>query len=198
MKTQPDPEKSSPKFLFIVLVLIVLAVLVVLGIYGGYAKKEKTITALQLQKAVDVQELSTAEFTYNGVAVYEKNKKEIYIKYASRVKAGIDLKDVVFTVQPAEKKIEITLPKIKINDVIIDTSFIDYIPSNPDLELKEVIRVCKDDVRTRAIADGMFLETASNNLKAMMSAVIRPLIADRQYEIVFDEANMQPVQEVSE
>lgn len=181
------------------LLMIAFALATMLVLCSGCSEKEKNVlTSAQLQNAINVQELSTAEFTYNGVAVYVKNGKEIYIKYASRVKAGIDLKDVAFTVLPEEKKIEITLPEIKINDVIIDTSFIDYIPSNPDLELKEVIKVCKDDVRTRAIADDMFLETASNNLKAMMSAVIRPLIADRQYEIVFDEVNMQPVQEVSE
>ena len=179
------------------LLMIAFALATMLVLFSGCSQKN-VLTSAQLQNAINVQELSTAEFTYNGVAVYVKNGKEIYIKYASRVKAGIDLKDVAFTVLPEEKKIEITLPEIKINDVIIDTSFIDYIPSNPDLELKEVIKVCKDDVRTRAIADDMFLETASNNLKAMMSAVIRPLIADRQYEIVFDEVNMQPVQEVSE
>ena len=66
----------------------------------------------------------------------------------------------------------------------LDTSFIDYIPSNPNLEIQEVLRVCKADVKDMAMSEDAFLDTASNNLKSTITALIQPLIADDDYEIV--------------
>ena len=53
-------------------VIIVVIVLVVGSIFGptviNKIGKDNVITSAQLEKAIDISQLSTAEFVYNGVA----------------------------------------------------------------------------------------------------------------------------------
>ena len=63
--------------------------------------KESVITSSQLEKAVDISELSTAEFIYNGIADKYSDgnleETECHIAYASTVKVGIALDQITFT-----------------------------------------------------------------------------------------------------
>lgn len=178
----------------LLLAVVLTTVLLVCAGCGG----KKTITTSQFQKAINVQDLSVAEFTYNGVAEYQHNGKMIYIKYGSKVKAGIDFHDVEFNVIPKDKVIEITLPEIRITDVSIDASKIDYIPASPDIQMQEVLRACKNDVLHHASVETTFFQTASNNLKSTITALIRPLISQDDYTIHFYGTKVQRTTEVIE
>ena len=67
----------------IVAILIIAVAVVGISVVGPTAMnkigKENIITSSQLEKAIDISELSTAEFVYNGVA--EKYKElPVYFK----------------------------------------------------------------------------------------------------------------------
>ena len=81
--------------------------------------EEKIVTSSTLMKAIDISELSTAQFTYNGIAEAfadeEKEEHLCYIRYNAKIKAGIDMKKVKFEIDEENKTVRPILPKIKIN-----------------------------------------------------------------------------------
>lgn len=93
-------------------VIIVVIVLVVGSIFGptviNKIGKDNVITSAQLEKAVDISQLSTAEFVYNGVAEkYDDDKPEeveCYIAYNANVKVGIQMEDVKFDIDEDKKQ----------------------------------------------------------------------------------------------
>ena len=86
--------------------------------------KESVITSSQLEKAVDISELSTAEFIYNGIADKYSDgnleETECHIAYASTVKVGIALDQITFTIDEEKKTVTPVLPEITVNTVTVD------------------------------------------------------------------------------
>ena len=86
--------------------------------------EKSIITTSTLKRAVNVSELSTAQFTYNGIAeVYEDERKEsveCYIRYNAKVKAGIDMSDIDFDVDHDTKTVTVILPEIEITANPVD------------------------------------------------------------------------------
>lgn len=90
---------------------LVLAVLVVGSLFGPNVMnkigKENVITSSQLEKAIDISQLSTAEFVYNGIAEkYDDDKPEkveCYIAYHADVKVGIQMEDAVREANDSKK-----------------------------------------------------------------------------------------------
>lgn len=70
--------------------------------------KESVITSSQLEKAVDISELSTAEFIYNGIADKYSDgnleETECHIAYASTVKVGIALDQITLPLMRKRKR----------------------------------------------------------------------------------------------
>lgn len=90
------------------LTFVLFAVCIFIGIgYFSKISRTKTITSAQLEDSIDIGTLSVAEFTYNGIAEKhnEKNhdKTDCYILYNSKVKTGIDVKDIKFDIDEKEK-----------------------------------------------------------------------------------------------
>lgn len=110
-----------------ILLLVVIAVITI-GLFGpGAIKKisgDNVITSSQLEKAIDISQLSTAEFVYNGVAEKFKENKpeeiECYIAYNANVKVGIQMEDVRFDIDTEAKTVTPILPTIEINSVTLD------------------------------------------------------------------------------
>ena len=92
-----------------VLVLGIVAVAAGLFVPNAVQKitKKSVITSSQLEKAVDISELSTAEFIYNGIADKYSDgnleETECHIAYASTVKVGIALDQITFTIDEEKK-----------------------------------------------------------------------------------------------
>lgn len=175
------------------LVLLVLIVAIAAGaglVLPGVmnkAGKETTITSSQLEDAINISQLSTAEFVYNGVA--EKYKKEnpdeveCYIAYDANVKVGINMEEVTFKIDEEKKTVTPVLPKIEINIATLDENSISYIPKNPDLSLKEVITLCKEDAMNEANHSEKLYEIAQENLKSVIEALLAPILEHEGYSI---------------
>ena len=139
-----------------VLVLGIVAVAAGLFVPNAVQKitKESVITSSQLEKAVDISELSTAEFIYNGIADKYSDgnleETECHIAYASTVKVGIALDQITFTIDEEKKTVTPVLPEITVNTVTVDPDSLSFIPQNPDVELKDIMTVCKEDALKEA------------------------------------------------
>lgn len=150
------------------------------------------ITKSNLMEAIDVSELATSEFIYNGIAeVYNDKKAEkvdYYIRYDARVRAGIDIKNVDFNIMKEENIIEVTLPEVEIfTPPSIDPDSLSYIPSEKEYDLKEVLETCEADVLREAEAATELKTSATENLMAIIEALLKPIIEPEGYEIRWSE-----------
>lgn len=170
---------------------LVLAVLVVGSLFGPNVMnkigKENVITSSQLEKAIDISQLSTAEFVYNGIAEkYDDDKPEkveCYIAYHADVKVGIQMEDVEFEIDEENKTVTPILPEISVNIAALDENEISYIPKNPDIPLKEIIVLCKEDAVREANDSKKLYQTAEENLKAVIEALVSPILEHAGYTI---------------
>ena len=169
---------------------LVLAVLVVGSLFGPNVMnkigKENVITSSQLEKAIDISQLSTAEFVYNGIAEKyddKPEKVECYIAYHADVKVGIQMEDVEFEIDEENKTVTPILPEISVNIAALDENEISYIPKNPDIPLKEIIVLCKEDAVREANDSKKLYQTAEENLKAVIEALVSPILEHAGYTI---------------
>ena len=142
-----------------------------------------------MEKAIDISELSTAEFVYNGVAEKYKEDKpeevECHIAYNANVKVGIQMEDVKFEIDEEKKTVTPILPDITVNIATIDEEEISYMPKNPDISLKEAITLCKEDAMKEANNSDKLYQTAEENLRAVIEALLSPVLDAAGYSIIW-------------
>ena len=152
--------------------------------------KESVITSSQLEKAVDISELSTAEFIYNGIADKYSDgnleETECHIAYASTVKVGIELDKITFTIDEKKKTVTPVLPEITVNTVTVDPDSLSFIPQNPDVELKDIMTVCKEDALKEASESKELYQTAEENLQSAIEALLSPILKNAGYTMQWD------------
>lgn len=176
-----------------VTMVIIVLVVVVVSLFGptviNKIGKDNVITSSKLEKAIDISELSTAEFVYNGVAEKYKDDKteeaECYVAYNANVKVGIQMEDVKFEIDEEKKTVTPVLPEITVNIATIDEEEISYMPKNPDISLKEVITLCKEDAMNEANNSDKLNQTAEDNLRAVIEALLSPVLDAAGYSIVW-------------
>ena len=175
-----EPEKK--RFPIIAAGAAVLAACLVLPAVISRIEKEDVITSAQLEKAIDISQLSTAEFVYNGIA--EKYNEEhpervdCYIAYNASVKVGIQMEDVTFEIQEEEKTVTPVLPDITVQIATLDEK-------NPDVPLKDMMILCKEDAIREAEESEKLYETAEENLKMVMEALLSPVLENAGYSLVW-------------
>lgn len=147
------------------------------------------LSATELEKVVSINKLATAEYVYNGIAEIENENGDVTqrIYYASTVKAGVDLTDIDFDVNNETMTVTPTIPEIEVYDPSIDTSSFDYIPRNPNLELGEIIGICKADALAEIDSQGEIYRTAEINLRKTVEALTLPLLESKGYDLVWQE-----------
>lgn len=168
---------------------IVVGVVAGLFVPGAISKirKEDVITSSQLEKVININELSTAEFIYNGIAdkYDEKNpdKIECHIAYEAIIKSGIDMDKVKFSIDKENKTVTPKLPEITINTATVNTDTLSYMPENPKIEIKDIITLCKNDALNEAgEAPGLY-QTAEENLKSAIEALLSPILKSAEYTL---------------
>jgi hypothetical protein len=170
-------------------VLALLAVIILGAIFipEMIKKSQKEVninTVSTLHKIIDVNELSTSECVYNGVVkVTDENNPEkidYYISYEAKVKAGIDIDKVDITMDSENKVITITLPEIKINDIVVDETTFDYIfNNNRKDELGQTavsLKLCKEDVVNEIENIDVVYELARQNAVNIVKGLVSPFV----------------------
>lgn len=177
----------------ILIIIVVVLVFLVPQFLGGTGKR-KQVTSAQLEKVVNIDQLSTADFIYNGIAEKYKEDKDgnitedvfCRIAYEATVSVGISTNDIQFEIDLENKIITPILPDITVNSVSVDTSKISYIPQNPQLELQEVIRLCKEDVKNEAQQNEKLYQTAEENLRNTVEALLIPILTESGYSLKWE------------
>lgn len=180
---------------------ILLAIILILSSYvlksiKETEKQEATIISEStLMEAVDISELSTAKYVYKGIATNYKDKKKTkvrcYIYYEAEVKAGIDMGQVQFDIDHANKRVTPTLPEIKITVNAIDEKTLDFMPEKIDVELKEILLDCKADAEDESLQSKELLNTAEKHLQSVIEGLTYPLLKQEGYKIVWENTDIK-------
>jgi len=182
--------KRRKKTTALVLLCIVLAVVIccILLIDNGRQRAEYNFKSL-LSEAIDIGELSTSKLILNGIVhVPDKDgQKVLYsVAYNSTIKVGIEMDDIDFDIDGAQKTVNIILPAISIHSPVIDVSSISCIPHDPpSFDPTTAIAACREDARHKAEQSTKLIQTAEENLKSIIEALTLPLLKDEGYSIVW-------------
>lgn len=187
-KVKKVPKKIKLILALISAVVVVLAVAFVPGIISSFGKGT-TVSEASLKKAVEISKLSTAEFSYNGIAekVDENGDVSYYIYYEASADAGVDMEQIRFKVDQTQKTITVVLPSITVDDPIIDESAIECLPHDANIDLREVLEICKQDVQREISESTNIKKIAIGNIKSTLEALMLPLIGDEGYKIYWED-----------
>lgn len=182
------------KKVFKFVLIIGLAVVLTAGLFRfvvlNSSKNINIITSSTLTKAIDIADLSTAEFKYRGIANIYTDESRANVRcricYNAVVKAGINMKDVKFDVDPENKMVTATLPDIGIKVNIIDEQSMAVLPSNTDVGIVDMLKYSKEDAENEATSSGELISVARENLEATIKALLLPILKPQGYTLVFN------------
>jgi hypothetical protein len=184
-------KKKLLSYLPIILGIIVLVVGGIFRFSGVLEKgEEKVLVRSTLMDAIDITELSTSQFTYNGIAKIYKNedlsKIKCHVRYSAKVKAGIDMSEVDFEIDDINKTVKPILPNIQITTHLVEEKSLSFIPNHVNVDLKEVLTACKKDASQEALKSEQLMESSEENLKSIIEALIYPILESHGYTIVWE------------
>lgn len=196
MEENQKKKLSGPKVKYIIGIAIMLAVVIIvlLAVSMSSKKSEPEIISIStLEDIINVSDLSTFEAVYNGIAKVtdEDNPEKVnyYVSYDAKVKAGIDFEKVDITVNTDEKIITVMLPEIKITDVNVDITSLDYIfeneKANTETVSEEAYKKCIEDVTSESNSEDAIYELAEQNARNIVEALISPFVEqlDSEYRL---------------
>ena len=175
-------ESKGPAIIAGVLLAVVI-VLFALFQVGGTKDHEAEVTVVStLERIINVSDLSTFTAVYNGIAEVpnERNpdKVDYYVSYEARVEAGIDFSAVEISMENGV--ITVDIPNVKINDIIVDSSSLDFIffnnKANQSTVTQQAFKACEEDARTESESQEAILELAQQNASNIVTALVKPMI----------------------
>lgn len=171
------------------LAVILLACFTLLVKFSASIDNKKILTSSTLMEVLQVAELSTAKFTYNGIAdVYkdsENKKLKYHVSYESDVKVGVNMEDIDIDIDEEQKKVFVKLPEIKILTTDVDKNM-KFLPEGKDWDIKEAYTACELDAEIEAKEAGELFNVAKTNLRNMIEALTSPIVSYYEYELVWD------------
>lgn len=169
-------------------VVVFAAVAILPGVLTS--NKGVTVSEASLREAVSISKLSTAEFTYEGIAEKTRDNGDVeyHIYYKAMATSGIDMSKIGFAIDEATKTVTPALPPITVDNPVIDESSLDYLPGNASIDLREVLDICKADMQSEASQNTDLLKTAESNLRSTIEALLMPILGSNGYSISWDES----------
>ncbi len=197
---EKSKQRISVKSMLYAMVAVVIVIVIVCSslVTKNFFKKSEPeiINKNTLEKIINVNDLSTFEAVYNGIAkvTNEKNPEKIdyYVSYNAKVKAGIDFEKVEITVDNEKKVIAVKLPEIKITDVNVDITSLDYIfennKANTSTVSEQAYKKCIEDVKNESSNENAIYELAEQNAHNIIEALISPFVGqlDAEYQLQID------------
>ncbi len=191
-------------------ILAVIAFSIITGVYlamthGGKPKKDQSVlTKSTLMEVLEISELSTITYTYNGIVPgyevvdtagngTEYGDISYYVSYEGTVKAGIDFSKIDIDIGEENKEIKVKLPAVEILDTIVDESSLEYIHKKSQSDskgenYKKAFQLCSEDLRNKTEGDKTLLELAKNNAESAVTALLEPWMEQMEegYHIVVE------------
>ena len=173
-------------------IILAAGIIIIFNKKGG--KEPEIITESNLEKIINVSDLSTFEAVYNGIAKVTNDESpyeiDYYVSYDAKVKAGIDFSQVGIDVDNENKIITITIPKIRINDVNVDIASLDYIflndRANTETVSEQAYEKCVEDAANETNEEDAIYELAEENAENIIRALIEPFVQqlDSKYDLI--------------
>ena len=192
-KRKINPKKLIAYLPIIIVVLGVVFLVAVIGLkkLGAFEEGKTTIlTESTLVDSVDIADLSTAEFTYNGIAnIYKSensDKIKCRVRYEAKVKASVNMEDIKFTIDDENMTVKPTLPKITLKAVLDDQEGFSFIPEDSNVDIQDVLKVCEEDVTNEATQTSELYDSAEENLKDVIEALTLPIINSKGYTLIWE------------
>lgn len=186
-------SKKSLVILICCFIVVILIITTILFVNKNSRKKLEIITKSNLEKIINVSDLSTLEAVYNGIAKVTNNEEpdevDYYVSYDAKIKAGIDFQQVDINLDNEKKVIKVKIPEIKINDINVDIASLDYIFMNDKANTKTVseqaYEKCIEDVTSEVDTEDAIYELAKENAQNIIEALIKPFInqLDAEYKL---------------
>lgn len=190
---------TGKKAKYLIGIAVALAVVIIVPLAVSITTKEsepEIVSKSTLEKIINVNDLSTFEAVYNGIAkVTEKDDPEkinYYVSYEAKVKAGLDFGQVDITVDTEEKLITVKLPEIEITDVNVDITSLDYIflnnKANTSTVSEEAYKKCIEDATNESNNEDAIYDLAKQNAHNIVEALISPFVKqiDSEYQLIIE------------
>lgn len=181
-------KKKKVVFIIICAVIITALVSAAIMIMSRNNKDNKLSVASQLTEVIDINELSTGEFIYNGVVEVQEEKTKYSIRYCSTVKVGVAGDDIELSVDAENKTVTPIIPELKVTVVNVDPESLSFVPENVSVKLKNAVKLCEEDAVKEANNKPELLETAESNLKSTIEALLMPIVNNNDYTVVWEPA----------
>lgn len=169
----------------LIFAVIILGSIILITINSG-ASKHRITAKSSLEKIIEINELSTIDYTYNAIATkYKDNKKdkdniEYYVAYEGIVTAGIDFNEISIDVNEKDKIINITLPEVEIHTIRVNMGTMDYIyvkkQKEKDSISQEAYKLCKSDLKERLEKEENLYLNAKENAISAVEGLLKPWI----------------------
>lgn len=162
------------------------------NIIEGKEGKVSTISEASLEAVFEINELSTADYTYNAIAkAYKEDGETIkyYVAYEGKIKAGIDFSKINIDVNEGEKTITITIPDIEFTEKTVNPGTLEYIfkdkKSETETVHQEAFKICEKDLAERIDKEDELMVLAEKNAVAVVEALVTPWVEqiDDEYKV---------------
>ena len=198
-------QKDKPKFKHILSFAIILSAIIIAAaiVYVAPRRSESDIKAPEivtistLQKIVNISNLSTVKFVYNGsTGVSNGDKTDYYVSYKSIVSVGVDFSKITMEKDPVENKIYVNVPSPDITDISVDIESLDFIFTNKKADKLSVLQTayekCIEDVKNECKSEenAKMFALAKKGVEDTIRALADPIIeqfSDKKYKIIFDD-----------
>ena len=170
--------------------ILIIAVIIVL-IFLIYNKlnnnsKLKISASSDLEKVIDISEIQTAKYTWNGIAEINNT----YVRYEGTVQVNYDMKDFFkdnIKLDNANKKIHLKIPETKYEPIVLAKSnSISFIPANAEIDMKDVLNACEEDMKEEIKDNERLNEIAKNNFKSIIESFLYPITENSSFEFIWD------------
>jgi len=181
--------KTVLKGVTVTLVVCVCAILVLKN-SGLFIEKSEPviITKSLLMEAVDISDLWTAEYRYNGIG--KNSKKGCYISYGSTVKAGYNIKEVSWEIDEANKTVIASLPEVILSVYLDDKYKMSVIPNDSEISVSEMRGTCEKDALKEAQKSNELLNMAEENFKDTIEGLVLPILQPNGYSLAWSHTEL--------
>lgn len=189
-RSENDSDEANEKRrnLIFSVVLIALIIVLIAAVYNTLTTSHDSVTSIiceaNIEKILETSQLSTLEYTYNGIAVVNKqyfDSPKYYVAYEGIVQAGMDFSEITVSVDDQSKIITIKLPEVSIlstspREKTLSFLFLDELYETETV-FSEAYSACVMDLQTRAKSETTLFNLARENAKSAVTALISPWVS---------------------
>ena len=180
------PFKGRPVVVVAAVVLVLALILAIRWMADNH--ETRYLATSDLKSAVDIDSLSTIDYTYHGIA--EKHSKFLWldrvdyrVKYEAHVRASYTMSDIQFDIDEESKVVTAYLPKARVDEPQLDNNKFGYLPESANADMKDVLALCRKDAAGEV--DKKEIEKqAEASLRDTVKALTLPFVTD-EYKLEF-------------